>query len=58
MMWDYLMGLPVAAAAVGAVAIPLNARKITTAIKDTAFSRRREPTKQTDPEHGGHDEAG
>lgn len=57
-MWDYLMGLPVAAAAVGAVAIPLNARKITTAIKDTAFSRRREPTKQTDPEHGGHDEAG
>ncbi len=57
-MWDYLMGLPVAAAAVCAVAIPLNARKITAAIKDAATGRRRDPTEQTDPEHGGHDEAG
>lgn len=57
-MWNYLMGLPVAAAAVGAVAIPLNARKITAAIKDAATGRRRDPTEQTDPEPGGHDEVG
>lgn len=57
-MWDYLMGLPVAAAAIGAVAIPLNARKITAAIKDAAAGRRGDPAEQTDSEHGGHDEVG
>ena len=57
-MWDYLMGLPVAAAAVGAVAIPLNARKITAAIKDPANGRRGGTVEQTDSEHGGHDEVG
>lgn len=57
-MWDYLMGLPVAAAAVGAVAIPLNARKITAAIKDAATGRRRETAGQTESEPGGHDEVG
>lgn len=57
-MWDYLMGLPVAAAAIGAVAIPLNARKITTAIKNAAIGRRGNPTEQTDPEFGGRDEVG
>ncbi len=57
-MWDYLMGLPVAAAALGAVAIPLNARSITAAIKNAAAGRRRNPTEQTDPEQGGHNEVG
>ncbi len=57
-MWDYLMGLPVAAAAVGAVAIPLSARKITAAIKHAATGRRGDPTEQTDSEYGGHDEVG
>ena len=57
-MWDYLMGLPVAAAAVGAVAIPLNARKITAAIIDAATGRRGDALEQTDSDQGGHDEAG
>lgn len=57
-MWDYLMGLPVAAAAIGAVAIPLNARKITTAIRNAAAGRRRGAIEQTDSEPGGRDEVG
>ncbi|MCH8189139.1 MAG: hypothetical protein IIB66_10695 [Proteobacteria bacterium] len=57
-MWDYLMGLPVAAAAIGAVAIPLNARRITAAIKNAAAGRRRSAIAQTDSEPGGRDEVG
>lgn len=57
-MWDYLMGLPVAAAAVGAVAIPLNARRITSAIKDAASGRRLDAGKQEEAQYGGRDEVG
>lgn len=57
-MWDYLMGLPVAAAAIGAVAIPLNARKIGAAIKVAATGRRASPSEQAEAEIGGHDEVG
>ncbi len=35
-IWDYLMGLPVAAAAIAAVAVPLNARRIGAAVRDAA----------------------
>ena len=56
-MWDYLMGLPVAAAAIGAVAIPLNARRIGSAIKEAASARRGRLVEQ-DSEYGGHDEVG
>ncbi len=57
-MWDYLMGLPVAAAAIGAVALPLNARKITAAIKDAAVGRRAGTVEPTDSDRGGRDEVG
>ena len=57
-MWEYLMGLPVAAAAIGAVAIPLNARSITAAIKDAATGLRGRAVERKDSEHGGLDEAG
>ena len=57
-MWDYLMGLPVAAAAVGAVAIPLNARRITSAIKDAASGRRLDTGEQEEAQYGGRDEVG
>ncbi len=57
-MWDYLMGLPVAAAAIGAVALPLNARKITAAIKNAAAGRRAGMVEPTDSDHGEQDEIG
>lgn len=57
-MWVYLMGLPVAAAAIGAVAIPLNARKIAAAIKDTAAGWREDAVEQAHSENGGHDDVG
>lgn len=57
-MWDYLMGLPVAAAAIGAVALPLNARRITAAIKDAAAGRRAGTVEPTDSDRGGRDEVG
>ncbi len=57
-MWEYLMGLPVAAAAIGAVAIPLNARSITAAIRNAATGLRGRAVVRKDLEHGELDEAG
>lgn len=57
-MWEYLMGLPVAAAAIGAVAIPLHARSITAAIKDAATGLRGRAIERKGSEHGELDEIG